>query len=149
MKIEGSEKIDADPGKVWVYLSDPEKIIKCVPGVVEWSISEGVIKAKVKQGIGFIKGTFDVSVAIEKNDPVKREALLRLQGSSNMGNFTAGVVISMKASEGGNELSYSADANVSGMMGTLSSSIIANTIKKIVKDMLQCVSTSVQTADLS
>jgi len=31
-------------------------------GVTKWSISQNVIKAKVKQGIEFIKGTFDILI---------------------------------------------------------------------------------------
>ncbi len=143
MKIEGSEKIEANPDKVWDYLSDPEKIIKCVPGVVEWNVSNNVIKAKIKQGIGFIKGTFDVTVSIEKNDQLKKEALLSMQGTSNLGNFESAVTIYIKSSDDGNYLGYSADPKVSGMIGTISSSIVANTIKKIVRDMLQCASKSV------
>ena len=139
MKLEGCEKIDTDPEKTWMYLSDPEKIINCVPGVIDWSVSQNVIKAKVKQGIGFIKSTFDIEAIIAKNDSLKKEALLQLQGSSNLGNFKANITIYLNKLENAYSLCYAADAKVSGMIGTLSSSIIANTIKKILKDLLNCV----------
>ncbi|MFP3166587.1 MAG: SRPBCC domain-containing protein [Nitrososphaeria archaeon] len=143
MKLEGCEKIDTDPEKTWMYLSDPEKIINCVPGVIDWSVSQNVIKAKIKQGIGFIKGTFDIETVIAKNDSLKKEALLQLQGNSNLGNFRANITIYLNKLENTYSLCYAADVNVSGMIGTLSSSIIANTIKKIVKDLLNCVAEKV------
>jgi len=87
LKLEGCEKIDTDPEKTWMYLSDPEKIINCVPGVIDWSVSQNVIKAKIKQGIGFIKGTFDIETVIAKNDSVKKRSSASATGKQQSWKF--------------------------------------------------------------
>jgi carbon monoxide dehydrogenase subunit G len=138
MKIEGCEELYANNEKLWSFLSNPEKVVGCFPGVVSWNVENGIIKAKVKAGIGFIKGTFDSTVQIINNDEIAKKATLRFQGSSNMGNFVADVSIYLK-DEGGKKLvCYSSDAKVSGTISTLPSTIIGNTVKKMVKEFLEC-----------
>jgi len=137
MKIEGCERLLADIEKLWDLLSDPQQIVACVPGIVSYQISGNEISAKVKQGIGFLKGTFDARVTIESNDRASKTAVLRISGSSTLGTFDASTSVFVRAQDE-QSLCYSADVKVAGMLGTLSGAIIANSVKKIVQDFLRC-----------
>lgn len=137
MKLEGCEEINKDINALWQFLSAPDEIMPCFPGVVSYSFEGNIIKAKVKQGIGFIKGTFDVSIKIIENDVVNKKAILNIEGTGSLGNFTSNVQIYV-ANEGSRKLCYAADYQIGGMLGTVSSAVINNTVKKIIKDFLDC-----------
>ncbi len=139
MKIEGKEEVIVNPDEFWSFLSTPEKVVKCVPGVQSWKIENEIIYAKIKAGIGFIKGAFDTTTRIISNDVEHKAAELEISGTGSMGNFSATVKVLLSPSSGGKYLiTYSSDAKVSGTMGTLASPIVNSAIKNIVKDFLKC-----------
>lgn len=139
MKIEGKEEVAVKPDEFWGFLSTPEKVVKCVPGVQSWKIENQIIYAKIKVGIGFIKGTFDTTTRILKNDIEHRAAELELSGTGSMGNFSATVNITLSPLSGDKYLvSYSSEAKVSGTMGTLAAPIVNGAIKNVVKVFLKC-----------
>jgi carbon monoxide dehydrogenase subunit G len=139
MKIEGKEEVIVNPDEFWSFLSTPEKVVKCVPGVQSWKIENEIIYARIKVGIGFIKGSFDTTTKILGNDVEHKVAQLEISGSGNMGNFSATVKVLLSPSSGSKYLvTYSSDAKVSGTMGTLASPIVNNAIKNVVKDFLKC-----------
>ena len=139
MKIEGKEEVSADPDSFWSFLSMPEKVVTCVPGVQGYNIENGIISAKIKVGIGFIKGTFDTVTRIIKNDEKNRVAELEISGNGNMGSFTAVVSVQLYPSDGGKYIiAYSADAKVSGTVGTLAAPILNGAIKNVVRDFFKC-----------
>ncbi len=139
MKIEGKEEVTVEPESFWGFLSTPEKVVTCVPGVQSFKIENQIINAKIKVGIGFIKGTFDTVTRIIKNDAENRVAELEISGSGNMGSFSATVSVQLSPSSGSKyTVAYSADAKVSGTMGTLAAPIVNGAIKNVVKDFLKC-----------
>ncbi|MGC8568628.1 MAG: CoxG family protein [Nitrososphaeria archaeon] len=137
MKIEGCERLLVDAERLWDLLSDPQQIVACVPGLVSYQISGSEISAKVKQGIGFLKGTFDAKVVIESNDRAGKTAVLKISGNSSLGTFDASTSVFVRAQDEPS-ICYSADVKVAGMLGTLSGAIIANSVKKMVQDFLKC-----------
>ncbi|MGC8661202.1 MAG: CoxG family protein [Nitrososphaeria archaeon] len=139
MKIEGKEEVIVKPDEFWGFLSTPEKVVKCVPGVQSWKIENQIIYAKIKVGIGFIKGTFDTTTRILKNDTEHKVAELEISGTGGMGNFSATVNILLSPASGNKYLvSYSSEAKVSGTMGTLAAPIVNGAIKNVVRDFLRC-----------
>ncbi|MEM4151050.1 MAG: SRPBCC domain-containing protein [Conexivisphaerales archaeon] len=139
MKIEGREEVIVNPDEFWSFLSTPEKVVKCVPGAQSWTIEKEIIHTKIKVGVGFIKGTFDTTTKILKNDIEHKVAELEISGVGNMGNFSATVNILLTPASGNKYLvSYSSEAKVSGTMGTLAAPIVNSAIKNVVKDFLKC-----------
>lgn len=141
MKFEGKIKLDAERGKVWDFISDPSKVIGCVPGLQSYKVHEGkYVTAIVKVGIGFIRGTFNASSKVLEESPEDYKAKLELAGSGAGSAFNAKVDIKLdEAKGGGTELTWEADVNISGPMGSLARPMLEGYVKKLVEQVFDCV----------
>jgi carbon monoxide dehydrogenase subunit G len=142
MQIKGSFVVPSDDAKTWDFVSTPEKIVTCLPGLQESSINGNTIKARIKAGVGFIKGTFAVTCIIAENDKVNHHAKLVISGSGAASSFNADVFIDLKAAPaGGSQIDYNSEAKVSGPLGSLASSMVEGAAKKMVDQIFTCVQT--------
>lgn len=137
MKIEGSVEV-GDVDRLWALLSSPTDSARCIPGLEGFSVEGGEIRARAKVGIGFMKGTFNITVQVLENDPSSRRARLKLSGSGNLGNFSADVDVRADESEGKKAIAYSAEAQVSGLLGTVASGILKKRVEELVNDFIRC-----------
>ena len=140
MHFEGKAVVKAPVDKVWNFISTPEYIAQCLPGVEEYKVLEGKrTVAKVKIGIGFIKGTFKVNSRVLEEDPINRRAKLLIDGSGVTSAFSADIQISCNPHPEGSELAWIAEATVSGPLGSVAKGLIENASQKVVSQTLECV----------
>jgi carbon monoxide dehydrogenase subunit G len=144
MHFEGKAVVKAPVDKVWNFISTPESIAQCLPGVEEYKVLEGKrTEAKVKIGVGFIKGTFKVHSRVLEEDPVNRRAKLLIDGSGVTSAFKADIQISCSPHPEGSELAWIAEATVSGPLGSVAKGLIENASQKVVNQTLECVTNKV------
>ncbi len=144
MHFEGKAAVKAPVERVWNFISTPESIAQCLPGVEEYEVLDGKrTEAKVKIGIGFIKGTFKVNSRVLEEDAANRRAKLRVEGSGVTSAFKAEIQISCNPNPEGTELAWVADATVSGPLGSVAKGLIENASQKVVTQTLQCVTNKV------
>lgn len=144
MHFEGKAVVNAPPDKLWNFISTPESIAQCLPGVEEYKVLEGKrTEAKVKMGVGFIKGTFKVNSRVLEEDAVNRRAKLAIDGSGVTSAFKAEIQISCNPHPEGTELGWVAEATVSGPLGSVAKSLIENASQKVVNQTLECVTKKV------
>lgn len=130
--------------KLWSFISTPESIAQCLPGVEEYKVVEGKkIEAKTKIGIGFIKGTFRVNSRVTEEDPAKHHARLLVDGSGVTSAFKADILIDCNPVPEGTELVWVADATISGPLGSVAKSLLEKTAQKIITQTLECVTQKV------
>ena len=142
MLIKGSFVVPSDKIKTWDFVSTPEKIVTCLPGLQESRIDGNTIKARIKAGVGFIRGTFAVTCVIAENDKVNYHAKLLISGSGAASSFNADVLIDLKdAAAGGSQIEYTSEAKVSGPLGSLAAPMVEGAAKKIVDQIFSCVQT--------
>ncbi|HVP22669.1 MAG TPA: carbon monoxide dehydrogenase subunit G [Conexivisphaerales archaeon] len=140
MQIKGSFVVPSNKDVTWDFISTPEKIVTCLPGLQESSIEGNTIKARIKAGVGFIKGTFAVVCVIAENDKVNHHAKLLISGSGAASSFNADVLIDMNpATTSGSEIAYNAEAKVSGPLGSLAAPMVEGAAKKMVDQIFTCV----------
>jgi hypothetical protein len=140
MQLQGKLTLPSDREKVWDFVSDPAKVVQCVPGLQTYTVGENKrITATVKVSIGFIRGTFQTNTRVVKEDRASHTAILELSGSGAGSGFNALVNISIAAVDGQSELSWNADANVNGPLGSLARPLIEGNIKKLVEQLFDCV----------
>lgn len=61
--VSGTERIPASREQVWRFLTDPEAVAQCVPGVESLEVVDpSRFKAQVKAGIGPVRGKFGFDV---------------------------------------------------------------------------------------
>ena len=144
MHFEGKAVVKAPVDKVWNFISTPESIAQCLPGVEEYKVLDGKrTEAKLKIGVGFIKGTFKVNSRVVEEDPVSHRAKLLIDGSGVTSAFKADIQISCNPHPEGSELAWIAEATVSGPLGSVAKGLIENASQKVVNQTLQCVTNKV------
>lgn len=144
MHFEGKAVVKAPVEKVWNFISTPESIAQCLPGVGEYKVLEGKrTEAKVKIGVGFIKGTFKVNSRVLEEDPVNHRAKLVIDGSGVTSAFKAEIQITCNPHPEGTELGWVAEATVSGPLGSVAKGLVENASQKVVNQTLECVTNKV------
>ena len=144
MHFEGKAVVKAPVDKVWNFISTPESIAQCLPGVEEYKVHDGKrTEAKLKIGVGFIKGTFKVNSRVLDEDPVNHRAKLLIDGSGVTSAFKAEIQISCNSHPEGSELAWIAEATVSGPLGSVAKGLIENASQKVVNQTLECVTNKV------
>lgn len=144
MHFESKAVVKAPVDKLWNFISTPDSIAQCLPGVEEYKVLEGKrVEAKTKIGIGFIKGTFKVNSRVTEEDPVNHRAKLVVDGSGVTSAFKAEIQINCNPHPDGTELSWVADATVSGPLGSLAKGLLENASQKIINQTLDCVTQKV------
>ena len=140
MLLQGKFHIPGNIEKVWDYISNPAKVIECVPGLQTYTIGENKrITAAVKVSIGFIRGTFQTQTKVVKEDLDSHTAILELSGSGAGSGFNAAVSIGVAAIEAGSDVTWDANVNINGPLGSLAKPLVEGNIKKIVTQLFDCV----------
>lgn len=144
MHFESKAVVKAPMDKLWNFISTPESIAQCLPGVEEYKITDGKkIEAKVKMGVGFIKGTFKVNSRVTEEDPITHHAKLSVDGSGATSAFKAEIMISCNPHPEGTELGWVADATISGPLGGIAKGLLESAAQKIVNQTLECITQKV------
>jgi carbon monoxide dehydrogenase subunit G len=144
MHFEGKAVVKAPADKVWNFISTPESIAQCLPGMEEYKVLDGKrTEAKLKIGVGFIKGTFKVNSRVLEEDPANRRAKLLIDGSGVTSAFKAEIQITCNPHSEGTELAWIAEATVSGPLGSVAKGLIENASQKVVNQTLECVTSKV------
>ncbi len=140
MLLQGKFQLPSDVDKTWAFVSDPGKVIECVPGLESYTVGENKrISAVVKVSIGFIRGTFQATTKVTKEDPTTHTAVLELNGSGAGSGFGAVVNVVVGALGGQSELKWEANVSISGPLGSLAKPLVEGNIKKIVNQLFDCV----------
>lgn len=140
MHLEGKSVVPSSREKVWAFISTPESVVHCIPGLQEHRIEPGKkIVAKVKIGVGFIKGNFNVTTRVLEEDPVKCHARLGVDGSGAASAFNSDINIDLNSVEKGTEIVWSAEAKVGGPLGSIAKSLIEDQASKTITQIMDCI----------
>lgn len=136
MHFEGRFKINASKQKVWDSLTDPEKVVKSVPGLQSYEVQEEKkVSARVKAGMGMIRGTFKVKGSYKDINPDAYSMRYLLSGSGVGSMFDAEIAMQLSDVEGGTEMAYEAEAATSGVLSGLAGRIIEKKVTEIAEEM--------------
>jgi uncharacterized protein len=140
MQLQGRFPLPTTVDGAWAYVSDPVKVIECVPGLQSYTVGENKrISATVQVSIGFIRGTFQTNTKVTKEDPSTHTATLELSGTGAGSGFGATVNIGVDPAGTESELSWDANVNISGPLGGLAKPLVEGNIKKIIGQLFDCV----------
>ena len=65
LEYTGEEKIPAGLDTVWTFVTDPERVGRCFPDVVDVTVQDSThFEAVVKVGVGPVRGKFKVKVEL-------------------------------------------------------------------------------------
>src|ERR1041384_4244759 len=126
MRLTGDVTIRAPRKRVWDFMTDPEQIGQCAPGVEKIEVIEPMKKYRgvVSIGFGAVKARFSGDVDILELDEPKR-AKLKAHGSAT--GSVADAVSEMSLSDGqdgSTHVHWTADVNVSGQLASLAARLM-------------------------
>jgi uncharacterized protein len=151
MLLKGDVTIKAPRKKVWDFMTDPNQIGQCVPGVEKIETIEELKKYRgvVSVGLGSVKARFSGNVEVLELDEPNR-AKLKAHGTAT--GSAADAVSEMKlsdAEDGSTLVQWTADINVSGQLASLVSRLMVPVSQKLAGKFYDEVRKRIETADAS
>lgn len=151
MLLKGDVTIHAPRKKVWDFLTDPNQIGQCVPGVEKLEPIEDLKKYRgvVSVGLGSVKARFSGVVEITELDE-PNHAKLKAHGTAT--NSVADAVSEMSLSDGpddSTQVTWTADINVSGQLASLASRLMVPVSQKLAVLFYDEVRKRIESAEAS
>jgi len=151
MLLKGDVTIRAPRKKVWDFLTDPNQIGQCVPGIEKIETIEELKRyhGVVSVGLGSVKARFSGEVDVLELDEPDR-AKLKAHGTAT--GSAADAVCEMSLSDGPDNstvVNWTADINVSGQLASLVSRLMVPVSQKLAGVFYDEVRKRIETADAS
>ena len=133
MQLKGQVTINAPRQTVWDFLTDPQQIGSCAPGVESIEVVEPDkrYRGTVSIGLGSVKARFSGEVEVLELEEPDR-AKLRAHGDS--GGSVADALSEMRLSDapdGATLVSWTADIQVAGQLASLVSRLMVPVSQKL------------------
>lgn len=142
--LEGSYEIKASAERIWDFVTDPNRISKCLPGLKSLEVEgEDRFVAVTRVGVGTIRADFKFKIEITGKEPPSR-VKLKAEGSGSGSRVNLDISIEIRQIAGGAQLVYRSDARVSGMMAGVGQRVITDTAGKTVATIFECVKAQVE-----
>ena len=147
MNFEGSVTINASRDKVWQFLTNPEGVSQCVPGLesVEVIAPNEKFLAIASLGLGTVRVKFKIEVEWVELDAPNR-ASLKAKGTAPGNSMEA--TSQMELSNGTNGetvLQWAADVKIMGNLASMASRLMGGLTKKLTAAFFECVQKKIET----
>ena len=145
MQFEGSVSIRAARDRVWAFLTDPNQVGSCGPGVESIEIIDPThFKAAAKVGVGFISARFHVDMAFAELDAPNR-AVIKADGRApgSVAHATAEMRLSDGA-DGSTVMDWKADVTIGGTLASVGARLIDSTANKMIGQTFDCIRTKLE-----
>jgi carbon monoxide dehydrogenase subunit G len=144
--LEGAVEIAAPRQRVWDFLTDPQAVAHCAPGLESIEVAEPGrrFKAVASLGLGSIKTRFTVDVEWVEMAPPGR-AVARAHGTAS--GSTADVAAEMLLTEptpGTTSLNWTAEVTINGTIASLASRMMGGVTQKLSGQFFDCVRATVE-----
>jgi carbon monoxide dehydrogenase subunit G len=140
LHLEGNYGISRSQATVWDFISDPKQIAHCLPDLQSLDVKDRThFSVTVKVGIAFVRGTFKFDFTLLDQTPPshsKFEAVGRGAGVSVRLDATMDLKETAKAMT---ELNWKCDAQLGGLLGEVSPSLIRASADKFTRDFFECI----------
>jgi uncharacterized protein len=133
--LDGKFTINASKEKVFSSLSSPDFMVSCIPDLQSHTIiDENHFNAKVKVGIGLVRGSVDMKFAMtEKTAP--NHAKLVGDGSGAGSKMHVESILDLVSEGAGTRMNWSADADLSGLMAGIGGPVLKSQSEKQVNQI--------------
>ncbi len=140
MHFQGSVPIKASRDKVWAFVTDPNQVGQCGPGVESIEVVDDThFKAAAKVGIGFIRAKFNVNMEFAEQTPPDR-ALIKAHGQAPGSAVDATAEMNLSdGPDGTTVMDWSADVNLSGTLASVGARLIEGTANKMIGQTFDCM----------
>jgi carbon monoxide dehydrogenase subunit G len=141
MEFSGAVDIPATREHVFAFVTDPDRVGSCGPGVESIEIIDPThFKARAKVGVGFISARFVVDLEIAEQQPPDM-AIIKARGQAPGSAVDAlGRINLVDGPEPGTTtMLWAAEVNISGMIASVGARLIDNTANKMIGQTFDCM----------
>jgi carbon monoxide dehydrogenase subunit G len=145
LHLEGAEDLALPRERVYQLLTDSSFIAKSLPDSQETKvIDDSHLEARLKIGISFLTTNMNVKMALADKVPPQHAKLL-VEGSGSGSNMK---IVSDFNLEGDNptKMKWAADADITGLMAGIGSSILKGFAEKKVKEIFEGIKQAMEKA---
>jgi hypothetical protein len=141
MKLQDSFVIEAPVEQVWAFLLDVPRVSACVPGAeAVKEVKPDVYQGKLKARVGAVKAAFDGEATIEeKIAPERFSASFKAQDRALASIVTGIFIARLTPVEAGTQLDYEMEVAIRGRLGSIGSTVVQQTAKKMSVEFIDCV----------
>lgn len=140
MQFSGSLVIKASRAAVWAFVTDPNQVGACGPGVESIEVvDETHFRARAKVGVGFITSRFTIDLRMaEQVVPDKAVITARGQAPGSAVDGSGEMLLSGPL-EGPTTMDWSATVQISGTLATVGARLIEGTANKLIGQSFDCI----------
>lgn len=150
-KIDKTFQIDEPIEKVWAFLSDPSRVVTCVPGAkLTETIDEHNYKGTVSMKVGPVVTNFRGDIKIEESNEAEHVLVLSGKGMDAKGKGSATMKMTGRLSStdgGGTEVASSMEISVVGRLAQFGSRLMDDISNRMFEQFTQCFAQSLQSAE--
>lgn len=125
--IKKSFHVDHNIADVWTNLTNPEKVVICVPGAsLKEKIDDNNFKGEVELKFGPVKASYGGLITFVERDSAAHKMTLKGTGTDTKGKGSAEMVMNANLAEkdGGTDVNVSMDVSITGMLAQFGSRLI-------------------------
>jgi carbon monoxide dehydrogenase subunit G len=141
MQFSGSVLIRAPRDAVYDFVTDPDKVGGCGPGVesIE-TIDADHFKARAKIGIGFISMRFVIDLEFAERRPPER-AVIKAHGQAPGSAVDGTGTMTLRDGDeaGTTIMDWSADVALAGTVASMGARLIEGTANKMIGQSFDCI----------
>ena len=134
LQYSGEEKIPASLDTVWAFVTDPEKVGRCFPEVVDVTVQDPThFEAVVKVGVGPVRGKFKMKVELLP-DASSSSIDMKMSGGGfgSTVDLTAGADL-VDAGDGTTLLKWSGQAEARGPIAAVGGRVLDAQAQKLIE----------------
>ncbi|BCU68184.1 carbon monoxide dehydrogenase [Sulfolobales archaeon HS-7] len=142
MNFEGKNEVKVEINKLWDFLTQPEKVSQCFPGIKSISKEGEQYKVSGRVGIGLLKGDYSATFKYSDVTPLQRLSLVA-RGNGMGGTIDLNAVLELS---GNNPVivSWKADLRIGGTLASLGARVMNSAAGSIIEDLFNCIAQKVQ-----
>lgn len=133
--IEKEFQLQEPIGKVWDNVSDPTKVVECVPGAaITKKIDDRNYQGTVTTTFGPVKASYNGEISITELDQVNHKMTLNGKGVDAKGKGSADMTMisELKTVDGGTSVKFTMEISISGMLAQFGSRLIADVSNQLL-----------------
>ncbi len=146
MHFDGKVEIEASREKVWSFLTDPNAVAKCAPGVedMEIVIPDKSFKVVAAIGLGNLKVKFNADVEWTELDAPNKAALKAHGTAPGSATDVNATMLLSDGAEGGTVMDWEADIMVLGTIASLASRMMGSVTEKLTTEFFGCMKSQIE-----
>ncbi|HUN22446.1 MAG TPA: carbon monoxide dehydrogenase subunit G [Anaerolineales bacterium] len=147
MQFSGTETIKAGRAKVWEFVTDPNQVGQCAPGLESLQIVEPgkKFKATISVGFGAVKAKFAMDAEWQELSADDGKAVLKARGKAP-GSAVEIVARMNLTSESADQtrLDWSADVNIMGTIAAIASRMAQSVTATLTAQFFRCLKSKIE-----